>query len=407
MYNAPPEHHGVTELFEILEPKPADAILKLIAEHQNDARAEKVDLGVGVYRDAAGNTPILRSVKKAEHWLVGSQESKAYLGSRGDIVFCDAVERLLFADAAEGSSRISTVQTPGGSGALRVAAEVILRANPNATMWVSDPTWNNHVPLLGEAGVNLRTYPYYDSDTNSLRFDAMLESLQASSEGDLILLHGCCHNPTGMDLSVEQWQQVADLVVERKLIPFIDIAYQGFAEGVDEDAYGVRLMYGRVPEMIVTQSCSKNFGLYRDRVGALSFVAADEATAKTVDSQALFVVRTMYSLPPDHGGAVVSRILNDADLRAEWLDEVSEMRGRLKDMRTLLANELRKSAPDHDFSHIERTTGMFCYLGVSPEQVERLKKDFGVYLVGSSRINVCGITAENVSYLAKSIASVL
>jgi aspartate aminotransferase len=394
-------------LFETLEPKSPDAILKLIAEHQNDARTEKVDLGVGVYRDADGNTPILKTVKKAEHWLVGSQTSKAYLGSRGDKVFCDAIEKLLFAAGAADNSRISTVQTPGGSGALRVAAELVVRANPDAMMWVSDPTWNNHVPLLGEAGVKLRAYPYYDTDTNSIRFDAMLDALADAKAGELILLHGCCHNPTGMDLSVEQWDQVADLVAERGLVPFIDIAYQGFADGIDEDAYGVRLMYERVPEMIVTQSCSKNFGLYRDRVGALSFVAADAATAKIVDSQALYVVRTMYSLPPDHGGAVVAHILNDAKLREEWLAELDAMRSRMKDLRRQLVDALRQAVPEHDFSHIERTTGMFCYLGVSPEQVARLKKDRGVYLVDSGRINVCGITEDNVTYLAESIASVL
>jgi aspartate aminotransferase len=407
VYNARPEYSGVITLFETLEPKSPDAILKLIAEHQNDARAEKVDLGVGVYRDADGKTPILKTVKKAEHWLVGSQTSKAYLGSRGDIVFCHAIEKLLFAEGAEDNSRISTVQTPGGSGALRVAAELVVRANPDAAMWVSDPTWNNHVPLLGEAGVKLRAYPYYDTDSNRIRFDAMLEALAAAKEGELILLHGCCHNPTGMDLSVAQWDQLADLVTGRGLIPFIDIAYQGFAEGLDEDAYGVRLMYDRVPEMVVTQSCSKNFGLYRDRVGALSFVARDAATAKTVDSQALNVVRTMYSLPPDHGGAVVAHILNDADLREEWLVELAEMRGRINGMRKLLVEALQKTAPDHDFSHVEHTRGMFCYLGVTPEQVARLKQDRSIYLVDSGRINVCGITEGNVEYLAESIASVL
>jgi aspartate/tyrosine/aromatic aminotransferase len=392
-------------LFESLEPKPADAILKLIAEHQNDARAEKVDLGVGVYRDAEGRTPILRTVKKAEHWLVGSQKSKAYLGSRGDSVFCDAIETLVF--GVDDNDRVSTVQTPGGSGALRVAAELILRADPGATMWVSDPTWNNHVPLLGAAGVTLRAYPYYDVASNSICFAQMIDALQDSSAGELILLHGCCHNPTGMDLSREQWQQLADLIVERELIPFIDLAYQGFADGLDEDAYGARLLFDRVPEMLVTQSCSKNFGLYRDRVGALSFVAKDAATAGVVDSQVLSVVRTMYSLPPDHGAAIVSRILHDPDLHNEWLQELADMRSRLKSMRSLLVDQLGKAAPGHDFSHIERTSGMFCYLGVSPQQVARLKKDHGVYLVDSGRINVCGITEDNVSYLADSISTVL
>ena len=394
-------------LFETLKPKPADTILKLIGEHLNDTRKEKVDLGVGVYRDATGKTPIPRSVKKAEQWLVANQTSKSYLGSRGDAVFCDAIQKLAFGDAAGKDGRIATVQTPGGSGALRVAAEVTLRASPNATMWVSDPTWNNHVPLLGEAGIKMRAYPYYDAGNNGIRFEAMLTALGESVEGDMILLHGCCHNPTGLDLSVEQWQQVADLVEAHKLVPFIDFAYQGFASGIDEDAYGVRLMYERMPEMIMTHSCSKNFGLYRDRVGVMSFVARDEATARTVDSQAQFVVRTMYSLPPDHGAAVVSKILNDEELRADWLSELDEMRQRLKGMRVALVAALKTAAPAHDFSHIERTSGMFCYLGVSPEQVARLIKERGIYLVDSSRINVCGITDGNVEYLAESIASVL
>jgi len=394
-------------LFESLEAKPADAILKLIAEHKNDPREEKVDLGVGVYRDANGNTPILSSVKAAERWLVDSQTSKAYLGSRGDIVFCDAVEALVLGDDAVNDGRLATVQTPGGSGALRVAAELILRANPNARMWVSDPTWNNHVPLLGEAGISLEAYPYYDSASNGIRFDAMMNALARAEAGELLLLHGCCHNPTGMDLTRDQWLEVADLVADRGLVPFIDFAYQGFADGMNEDAFGARLMYERAPELVITHSCSKNFGLYRDRVGALTFVSADEDTARRLDSQALSVVRTMYSLPPDHGAAVVSKILNDEGLRSQWEIEVADMRGRLKSMRSLLVARLAEVAPEHDFSHVERTTGMFCYLGISPEQVARIKAERGVYMVNSSRINVCGITEGNVRYLAESIAAIL
>ena len=393
-------------MFENLKPKAPDAILKLIGEHKNDPRAEKVDLGVGVYRDADGNTPILRSVKKAEHWLVGTQSSKAYLGSRGDSDYCDAIQKLVFGEHAT-SDRIATLQTPGGSGALRVAADVALRANPDAKMWVSDPTWNNHVPLLGEAGIRLAAYPYYDAERNQLRFDAMVKSLLDAAVGDLLLLHGCCHNPTGMDFSTVQWDQVADLIVERQLIPFIDLAYQGFSASLDDDAYGVRMLFDRVPEMFVTQSCSKNFGLYRDRVGALSLVAKNAATASIVDSQALSIVRTMYSLPPDHGGAVVAHILNDVELRSAWQAELDEMRNRLLEMRGLLVAALAEFVPEHDFSHIARTTGMFCYLGVTAEQVARLKGERGVYLVDSSRINVCGINAANVRYLAESIASVL
>ncbi len=394
-------------MFDTLERKPPDAILKLIAEYGNDPRDNKVDLGVGVYRDAAGYTPVFRAVKKAEQRLVDTQASKSYLGSRGAADFCDAIQALSLGSDTANAERVMTLQTPGGSGALRVAAGVILRASPEATVWVSDPTWNNHVPLLGGAGVRLESYPYYDKETNALRFDAMLDAVSKAASGDVVLLHGCCHNPTGMDLSMEQWDRITDIMVDRGLVPFLDLAYQGFADGLDQDAYAVRAMLERVPEMIVASSCSKNFGLYRDRVGALTFVSSDAETAAIVSSQALNIVRTMYSLPPDHGGAAVTLILNDPDLRNEWLAELAAMRQRMKEMRKLIIAGLGKSAPDRDFSHIDRANGMFCYLGVSPQQVAKLKQDYGIYLVDSGRINVCGITGNNVSYLSESIAAVL
>jgi aspartate/tyrosine/aromatic aminotransferase len=281
------------------------------------------------------------------------------------------------------------------------------RAKPEVSVWASDPTWANHIPLLGGAGLNLESYPYYDTDTKGIRFDDMLETLNSVPAGDIVLLHGCCHNPTGMDLSKEQWQTVADVVVDRELIPYIDIAYQGFAEGLDEDAYPVRLLVSRVPEMIVSSSCCKNFGIYRDRVGSLSLIGKDAATSAILRSQANNIVRTMYSMPPDHGASVVSHILNDVDLRKEWLVELAEMRDRLKGVRALLGSALREKAPDHDFSHIERANGMFCYIGITPGQVERIKSEFGVYMVNSSRINVAGITRNNVEHLASSIAAVL
>ena len=394
-------------LFESLERKPPDAILKLIAEHANDPRDNKVDLGVGVYRDAAGNTPVFGAIKTAERRLLETQTSKSYLGSRGAVDFCDAIQSLVFGDVADRNDRVMTLQTPGGSGALRVAAGLILRADSNTTVWVSDPTWNNHVPLLAGAGLKLETYPYYDVDQNELRFDAMLEVLNKAPSGDIALLHGCCHNPTGMDLSTAQWDAVVEVVVARGLVPFIDIAYQGFAGSLDEDAYGVRAMLDRVPEMIVTTSCSKNFGLYRERVGALTFVSANAEVAEIVSSQSLNIVRTLYSLPPDHGGAAVTMILNDAVLRNDWLTELTGMRKRMKEMRALIVAGLGNTAPDRDFSHIERANGMFCYLGVSPQQVARLKQEYGIYLVDSGRINVCGITSDNVDYLTESIAAVI
>jgi len=394
-------------LFETLERKPPDAILKLIAEYGNDPRDNKVDLGVGVYRDAAGHTPVFSAVKKAERQLVDTQTSKSYLGSRGAADFCDAIQALVFGDGARHNDRVMTLQTPGGSGALRVAAGVILRANSATTIWVSDPTWNNHVPLLGGAGAKLEHYPYYDVDRNELRFDAMLDALDKAPSGDVVLLHGCCHNPTGMDLSTGQWDEIIEVIVGRGLVPFIDMAYQGFADSLDEDAYGVRAMFDRAPEMIVANSCSKNFGLYRERAGSLTFVSSNADSTDIVSSQALNIVRTMYSLPPDHGGAAVTMILGDPDLRNEWLAELDGMRKRMKEMRALIVAGLGKKAPERDFSHIERANGMFCYLGVSPQQVATLKQDYGIYLVDSGRINVCGITGDNVDYLAASIAAVL
>jgi len=394
-------------LFESLERMPPDAILKLIAEYGNDPRDHKVDLGVGVYRDAAGNTPVFRAIKNAEQRLLDMQTSKSYLGSRGATDFCDAIQALVFGDSARHNDRVMTLQTPGGSGALRVAAGVILRANSDTTIWVSDPTWNNHVPLLGSAGVKLESYPYYDSAQNELRFDAMLDVLNKVPSGDILLLHGCCHNPTGMDLSTGQWDEIIHVIAERGLLPFIDLAYQGFLDSLDEDAYGVRAMFDRVPEMIVAASCSKNFGLYRERAGSLTFVSSNADTTAIVSSQALNIVRTMYSLPPDHGGAAVTMILNDTDLRNEWLAELNDMRERMKEMRTIIVAGLGKKVPERDFSHIERANGMFCYLGVSPDQVAQLKQEYGIYLVDSGRINVCGITSDNVDYLCASIAAVL
>ena len=289
-----------------------------------------VRLVVGVYRDADGITPVLGTVKKAEQYLVETQNSKSYLGSGGNAAFNAAIQELVFGKGAAGSGRITTLQTPGGSGSLRVAAGVIRRANPDASILAGEPTWANHVPLLSSGGVEMQTYPYYNSAANDIRFDDMLSTIDKASAGNIVLLHGCCHNPTGMDLSEQQWREVAAVVASRKLVPFIDIAYQGFANSLNDDAFGVRHFIDQVPEMIVSSSCSKNFGLYRDRVGALSFVARDEKTAAVLRSQANNIVRTMYSMPPDHGAAVVSHILGDTSLRDEWEMELTGMRQRLK-----------------------------------------------------------------------------
>lgn len=393
-------------MFESLDAMPPDAILTLIGEYQSDSREKKIDLGVGVYRDESGQTPILNVVKKAEQYLVDMQPTKSYLGSGGNPDFNEAIQALTFGELAS-DERITTLQTPGGSGSLRVAAGLIMRAKSDATVWVSDPTWANHVPLLGDAGLVIKSYPYYDAVTKDVRFDDMLETLNTVPAGEIVLFHGCCHNPTGIDLSRDQWDAVTDVVVERGLVPYIDIAYQGFAEGLDVDAYPVRRIVSRASELIVSSSCCKNFGIYRDRVGSLSLIGKDSETSAVLRSQANNIVRTMYSMPPDHGGAVVSHILNDSSLREEWLVELAGMRDRLKEVRALLGAALRERAPDHDFSHIERANGMFCFLGITPEQVEKIKSEHAVYMVNSSRINVAGITKDNVEHLARSIAAVL
>jgi aspartate aminotransferase len=393
-------------LFESLQEMPADAILGLIAEYREDPRANKIDLGVGVYRNSAGDTPVLDSVKKAEHRLVGTQTSKTYIGTAGDPSFNAAMQAMTFADSVPGD-RLVTIQTPGGSGSLRVAAGLLLRARANATVWVSEPTWANHVPLLGGAGLQLKPFPYYDTKRHVIEIDAMLDALRAAPKGDVLLLHACCHNPSGLDPTDDEWLAIADVIVERELVPFVDSAYQGFARTIDDDAFIIRHLAARVPELIVSNSCSKNFGLYRDRVGTVSLLAADAAIRGVVSSQINNYVRTLYSVPPDHGAAVVSMILNDEALRAEWLIELNEMRDRLREMRVLLHSELLRKASEHDFSHLVRANGMFCFLGISAEQVTRLKQDFGIYMVNSSRINVAGITADNVSYLSDAIAEVM
>lgn len=393
-------------VFEGLKALPPDAILGLIAEYKNDTRPAKIDLGVGVFRTAEGTTPVLDVVKAAEQRLVDTQDSKAYIGTAGDPLFNASMELLAFGDTAD-PARLVTIQTPGGSGSLRVAAGLLLRAGENLPVWVSEPTWANHVPLLGGAGLKLKPYPYYDTNEHQVRVHAMLDTLRDVPKGEVVLLHACCHNPSGLDPDEDEWRAIADVIVERELVPFVDMAYQGFARGVDEDAFAIRHLAGRVETMLVSTSCSKNFGLYRDRVGTLSVLTADSATRGIVASQLSNIVRTIYSVPPDHGAAVVSIVLNDEQLTAQWQVELAAMRNRLIEMRALLNDALVAKAPGHDFSHLVRATGMFCFLGITEVQVERLKMDFGIYMVGSSRINVAGITPGNVGYLAESIAAVL
>ncbi|MDH1470311.1 amino acid aminotransferase [Shewanella sp. GD03713] len=396
-------------MFNSLVAMPADPILGLLTQYREDSHPQKVDLGVGVYKDPAGNTPILNCVKKAEKFRLDTETTKVYIGPTGSPQFNTLITELAFGSdhSAIIANRIRTVSTPGGTGALRVAGDFIKRCNPNAVLWVSDPTWANHIGLFEAAGLTVKTYPYYDYDTKSLKFDEMLRALAQIGPNDVVLFHACCHNPSGMDLTTEQWDKVVALTKEQGFTPLIDMAYQGFGDGVDIDAYGVRKMAAAVDNMILCSSCSKNFGLYRERIGSCSVVAKDANTANIAQSVLLYVVRCLYSMPPAHGAAIVETILGSAELKQEWLDELKVMRDRINGNRAILVEKLKTNGVDRDFSFIARQKGMFSFLGVNPEQVARLQKEFSIYMVGSSRISIAGISEDNVDYLAKSIAKVL
>lgn len=393
-------------MFEDLKPAPADKILALIGLYRADPRPNKVDLGVGVYKDSAGNTPVMRAVREAEKRLLAGQDSKSYLGLAGDMAFNDAMAKLVFGADAD-TARIRAAQTPGGSGALRLVADLLKRARPDATVWVSDPTWTNHVAILRAAGLQVREYPYFDADAGMVCFDAMLAALRGAPAGDVVLLHGCCHNPTGANLDVRQWAAVADLLVEKDLLPFIDIAYQGFGDGLDADAEGLRIVAAKVPEMVVAASCSKNFAVYRDRVGAAMVMTATREQADATMSQMLVGARTLYSMPPDHAAAAVRIVLQDPALRADWQAELEEMRLRMLSLRQRFAEALRRQSNSDRFDFIAGHRGMFSRLGLTESQVERLRHEHGVYMVGDSRINVAGLPENGLDDLAKAIVSVL
>lgn len=396
-------------MFNSLIAMPADPILGLLTQYREDTHPQKVDLGVGVYKDPTGVTPILSCVKKAEKFRLDTETTKVYIGPTGSPQFNTLMTELAFGanHSAILANRIRTVSTPGGTGALRVAGDFIKRCNPNAVLWVSDPTWANHIGLFEAAGITVKTYPYYDYDCKSLKFDEMLAALSQVSPDDVVLFHACCHNPSGMDLTTAQWDKVVALTKEQGFTPLIDMAYQGFGDGVDIDAYGVRQMAAAVDNMILCSSCSKNFGLYRERIGSCSVIARDAHTANVAQSVLLYVVRCLYSMPPAHGAAIVETILGSAELTQEWLDELKVMRDRINGNRAILVDKLKANGVDRDFSFIARQKGMFSFLGVNPEQVVRLQKEFSIYMVGSSRISIAGISEDNVDYLAQSIAKVL
>lgn len=388
---------------------PADPILGLTDTFKADPRPDKVNLGVGIYKDEAGQTPVLPSVKKAEALLLEQEKTKNYLGIEGVQAYNRVVQELLFGVGSPllSSGRAVTAQAPGGTGALRIAAEFLLRNTASRTVWVSNPTWANHQNIFETSGLVVKEYGYYNASAHDIDFDAMMTALASAEAGDIILLHGCCHNPTGIDLTLPQWDSIAQVCADKKLVPLFDFAYQGFGSGIEEDAAGLRLVASKVPELLVANSFSKNFGLYNERIGAVTVVAEDADAAVRAFSQVKRTIRANYSNPPAHGALIVSTILGDAALRAMWVQEVSEMRERIAEMRTLFVASLKAAGVTQDFSFISRQNGMFSFSGLNKAQVARLRDEFGVYIVGSGRISVAGMTKTNIPVICKAIAQVL
>jgi aspartate aminotransferase len=384
-----------------------DAILGLMAKFRDDPAPQKVDLGVGVFRDLSGNTPILDCVRRAEKRVLAAQSTKSYVGAAGREEFNLAVEELVLGTShtARRDRRARTVQAPGGCGALRVGAELIRAAAPNTTVHVSDPTWGNHVPLLGSSGLRLESYPYYAAASRELRFAAMLERLDRAAAGDVVLVHACCHNPTGADLAPDQWRELIALLQRRQLIPYLDLAYQGFGDDLTADVAGVRMVAEQLPEVLIATSYSKNLGLYRERVGALIVISDNETRADAVYSQVLQIARSIYSMPPDHGAAIAACIFADPELRESWVSELAAMRNRIKDMRALLARHLRQVTGNGSFDFIEAQRGMFSLLGVSTEAVGRLRDEHHIYMTNDSRMNLAGVMPHNAAYVAQAIVA--
>ncbi|MFT7593249.1 MAG: aspartate aminotransferase [Paracoccaceae bacterium] len=389
-------------MFENLKAQPADKILALMQTFRDDPRDDKIDLGVGVYKNALGVTPVMRSVKAAEHQLWEQQTTKAYVGLVGDPAFSDAMINLILSDAVP-RENVGAAATPGGTGAVRQAFELIRMANPAARVFVSDPTWPNHISILNYLGMETATYRYFDSETRGVDFNGMLEDLNGARAGDVILLHGCCHNPTGANLNLVEWQAVIDLMNQRGLIPMIDIAYQGFGDGLEADAAGTRLVASSVPECLIAASCSKNFGVYRERTGLLMAVSQDASQRGLNQGTLAFLNRQNYSFPPDHGARLVTMILNDDALRADWASELEEVRLSMLGLRQSLADELQRLTGSDRFAFLAQHRGMFSRLGTTPEMVEKLRAEHGIYMVGDSRMNIAGLNAQTVPILAKAI----
>lgn len=395
-------------MFGNLETLPPDPILGVTAAFRRDPDPDKVDLGVGVYRDENGNTPVPRAVREAERALLAEQQTKVYVGPAGNLEFNERIVALALGPlASELRERTATIQTVGGCGALRMGAELLHAAAPDSIVHVSDPTWANHEPLLGTSGLALQRYPYYEPATRSVAFDRLLGHLERLPTGAVVLLHGCCHNPTGVDLDLDQWSTLADVLERRGLVPFVDLAYQGFGDDLESDVAGLRLLARRLPTLLLAISCSKNFGLYRERAGAFAIIAENAATARTIATHQARTGRRMYSMPPDHGAAVAARVLADATLRQDWADEVATMVARMRYLRALLAGRLGARRPDLDCSWLTQQRGMFSLLGLAPAAIAALCNEQHVYLPPDGRINLAGVSDANVDRVADSIVRVL
>jgi aspartate/tyrosine/aromatic aminotransferase len=397
-------------MFSELPLAPPDAILGLGEAFKQDKNPHKINLSVGVYKDEQGNTPILACVKEAERRLLASEKSKGYLSIEGHAEYVTRVQELLFGPGYEvlTSQRAVTAQTPGGTGSLRVAADFLKKHFPRAKVWQSKPTWANHPAIFSAAGLPLETYAYIDASGRGLDFSAMLAALKQIPAGDVVLLHACCHNPTGIDPTAAQWKEIAGVVHERGLLPLVDFAYQGFGDGLSEDAEGLRELAKPGRELLVCSSFSKNFGLYGERVGALTLVAGDAEAAQRALSQVRISVRTNYSNPPTHGAAIVAAVLADAELRRQGEEELAAMRERIHQMRRLFVETMRQKAPQHDLAFLADQKGMFSFSGLTNLQVDELRSKHGVYVVGNGgRINVAGMTRENMGPLCDAIAAVL
>jgi len=393
-------------MFDALAAPKPDAILALMAAFREDERADKLDLGVGIYKDDAGTTPVMRAIKAAEARLLETQATKSYVSPTGSAPFCEAMIRQVFGTTMD-TSRVRAVQSVGGSGALRILADLMRETRPTAKAWVSDPSWPNHVPLLGAAGLEIERYLYYDAARGAVDIDGMLAALDGAPEGDIVVLHGCCHNPTGADLSMDDWRRVIAVLKSRKLFPLVDLAYQGFGEGLEEDAEAVRLVAAEMDELVVAASCSKNFGLYRERVGAALLVARNADEAARAHARLGSVVRANYSMPPDHGAAATELVLTDEAMNADWKAELESMRVRMVGQREAFAEALRKRSNSDRFDYIARQRGMFSRLPLSTEEIDRLRVEHGVYIVGDGRINIAGLPEDGMDALADRVCGVM